>query len=108
MFSVMINRQADMDPINLLQWPAMAVTIAAAWLIASSSTARRNSGFWVFLLSNGLWIVWAAHAGAPALIALQVGLASMNIRGAIKTARANCRSADLTAVKLPASEGAGP
>ena len=97
-----------MDPITLLQWPAMAVTIAAAWLIASSSTARRNSGFWVFLLSNGLWIVWAAHAGAPALIALQVGLASMNIRGAIKTARANCRSADLPAVKLPASEGAGP
>ena len=97
-----------MDPLNLLQWPAMVVTIAAAWLIASSSPARRNSGFWVFLLSNGLWIVWAAHAGAPALIALQVGLASMNIRGAIKTDRANCRSADLPAVKLPASEGAGP
>jgi len=101
-------RQADVDSINLLQWPAMAVTLAAAWLIASSSAARRNSGFWVFLLSNGLWIVWAAHAGAPALIALQVGLASLNIRGAIKTDRANRQSADQPAVKLPASEGSGP
>ena len=63
----------------------MAVTLAAAWLVASSRRGRRAAGFWIFLLSNGLWITWALYADAPALIALQVGLAAMNIRGALKT-----------------------
>lgn len=77
-----------MNAIDMLQWPAMAATIAAAWLVACESSNRRNAGFWVFLCSNGLWIAWAIYAAAPALIVLQVGLAAMNIRGAIKTARA--------------------
>ena len=77
-----------MNAIDLLQWPATAATIGAAWLVASESSLRRNVGFWIFLLSNALWIVWAVHAAAPALIVLQLGLAAMNIRGAIKTARA--------------------
>ena len=63
----------------------MAVTIAAAWLVASTNTRRRNAGFWAFLLSNGLWIAWGMHVDAPALIAMQVVLAMMNIRGALKT-----------------------
>lgn len=76
-----------MDIIGLLQWPAMAVTIGAAWLVASSRSGRRNAGFWLYLLSNVLWVAWASHVDAPALIALQVGLATMNIRGALKTER---------------------
>lgn len=63
----------------------MAVTIAASWLVASDHKGRRNAGFWVFLLSNVLWVAWGWHAGAPALIALQFCLAAMNIRGAVKT-----------------------
>jgi hypothetical protein len=39
----------------------------------------------LFLLSNALWIAWGLYSVAPALIALQFGLAAMNIRGAIKT-----------------------
>jgi hypothetical protein len=74
-----------MDTIDLLQWPAMVVTIAAACLIGSSHRGRRNLGFWIFLLSNVLWIVWALHIEAPALVAMQVCLATMNIRGAVKT-----------------------
>lgn len=74
-----------MDWLDLLQWPAMAVTIAASWLVASDQKGRRNAGFWVFLLSNVLWVAWGWHAGAPALIALQFCLAAMNIRGAVKT-----------------------
>ncbi len=74
-----------MDWIDLLQWPAMVVTLLASWLVASRSAVRRNVGFWVFLASNGLWVAWGLHAGAYALIALQVGLAALNIRGAIKT-----------------------
>ena len=71
--------------VNLIQWPAMAVTLVASWLVASKKESRRNTGFWVFLLSNALWIVWGLHDGAFALVAMQVGLAGLNIRGAIKT-----------------------
>ena len=74
-----------MDALNLLQWPAMLVTLAATWLVASSHCGRRNAGFWLFLVSNALWAAWGLHAGAPAVIALQVCLVLMNIRGAIKT-----------------------
>ena len=74
-----------MDLINLIQWPAMAVTITASWLVASSNEAKRNAGFWVFMLSNVLWVAWGLHTNALALIALQVGLAFMNVRGAMKT-----------------------
>ncbi len=75
-----------MTPIllDLLQWPAMVVTVAAAWLVASEIKSRRRVGFWLFLASNVLWIVWGVHASAYALIALQVALAGMNIRGAEK------------------------
>ena len=74
-----------MDYLDLLQWPAMLVTVLAAWLIGSHAEARRNLGFWVFLASNALWIAWGLHADAYALILLQVCLAAMNIRGAKKT-----------------------
>lgn len=74
-----------MDVVNLLQWPAMVVTIYAAWLVASSSKRKRNAGFWLFLLSNALWVVWGVHVDAPALITMQIGLAAMNIRGAMKS-----------------------
>jgi hypothetical protein len=70
-----------MDFLDLLQWPAMLVTVAAAWLVASRSARRRAVGFWVFLASNVLWSVWGWHQQAYALILLQVFLAAMNIRG---------------------------
>jgi len=68
-----------------MQWPAMLVTVAAAWFVASSSRTRRHIGFWLFLGSNALWVVWGLHSAAPALVALQIALAAMNIRGAMKT-----------------------
>lgn len=83
----------NLDPANLLdllQWPAMALTIAASWLVASTRPRRRRWGFWIFLASNTLWIAWALPAHAPALFLLQVCLAAMNIRGASKAARARC------------------
>jgi hypothetical protein len=70
--------------LGLIQWPAMAVTLFAAWLVASHHKARRAHGFWWFIASNALWIVWAWHVHAWALIALQVGLFAMNVRGAVK------------------------
>ncbi len=74
-----------MNYLDLLQWPAMLVTLYASWLVASTHENRRNQGFWVFLASNLMWALWGWHSGAMALIALQIGLAAMNIRGAVKT-----------------------
>ena len=73
-----------MDWLDLLQWPAMAVTVLAAWLVASRSPRRRTVGFWAFLVSNVLWVAWGWHDGAYALIVLQVALAALNIRGVFK------------------------
>lgn len=73
------------DWIDHLQWPAMAASLLAAWLVASNHKRRRNIGFWVFLGSNVLWTLWGLHDGAWALIALQVALAALNIRGVAKT-----------------------
>ena len=70
--------------LDWLQWPAMLVTVLAAWLVASQSRRKRNIGFWTFLASNVLWIAWGWHARAWALIALQVCLAALNIRGVKK------------------------
>lgn len=70
--------------LDLVQWPAMIVSIAAAWLVASQNETRREIGFWVFLASNVLWVVWGWHDEAFALIGLQVFLGGMNIRGIVK------------------------
>lgn len=72
------------DWLNWLQWPAMLATVIAAWLVGSDRERRRGVGFWVFLASNLLWVLWGLHDGAMALIALQVALAALNIRGARK------------------------
>lgn len=72
------------DLIDLLQWPAMAVSLLGCWWLASRNAGRRTLGFWTMVLSNGLWIVWGWHDGAYALIALQVGLLALNIRGIVK------------------------
>lgn len=74
-----------MNYLDLIQWPAFAASVAAAWLVASNQQGRRNTGFWVFLVSNVLWGVWGIHTNAFALIALQVCLAALNIRGLFKT-----------------------
>ncbi len=66
------------------QWPAMLLTLVAAWLVASQTKQKRGWGFWCFIAGNVLWILWGWHDGAYALIALQVGLFALNLRGARK------------------------
>jgi hypothetical protein len=70
--------------LNLTQWPAMLVTLGAAWLVAAQTKRKRSWGFWCFLVSNLLWIVWGWHTHAYALIVLQFGLFALNLRGAMK------------------------
>lgn len=70
--------------IDFLQWPAMLVTLFAAYLIGSQRAGRRVFGFCTFIVSNILWIVWGIHDEAWALIALQAALMVTNIRGIFK------------------------
>ena len=70
--------------IDFLQWPAMLVTLLAAYLIGSQRAGRRVFGFCTFIVSNILWIVWGIHDEAWALIALQAALMATNIRGIFK------------------------
>lgn len=70
--------------LSAIQWPAMAVTLLASWWVASSDERARERAFWCFMASNVLWVAWGLHDGAYALIALQVGLFALNVRGAKK------------------------
>jgi len=78
----------DAEWLDWLQWPAMLATVLAAWLVGSNAKSRRNVGFWVFLTSNLLWLAWGWHDGAYALMALQLALAALNLRGVNKTEEA--------------------
>jgi hypothetical protein len=69
----------------------MAVTVIAAWMVASERKFKRNWGFWLFLLSNILWIVWAVGDHGYALILLQICLAGINVRGAYKNRLSHSR-----------------
>ena len=73
--------------IDLVQWPAMAVTVLAAWFVGSQRARRRMIAFWCFILSNILWVIWGLHADAYALIVLQLFLCAMNERGFRKNLR---------------------
>ena len=88
--------------IDFLQWPAMAVSLYAAFMIGSQRAGKRVFGFWMFILSNVLWIIWGVHDGAWALIALQVALMAMNIRGIWKNDKGN------TDDRLPVGSGNSP
>lgn len=59
----------------------MAITLCAAFLVGARRANRRIFGFYTFILSNILWIIWGVHDQAWALITLQMGLLAMNVRG---------------------------
>ena len=82
------------DWVAQLQWPAMVASVLAAWLVASTHAGRRKVGFWVFLASNVLWVAWGLHDNAYALIALQVVLAAMNVRGVRKNDHLEAKAAN--------------
>jgi hypothetical protein len=68
----------------LMEWPAMAISLAAAWLMASKKAEKRIVAFWLLILGNVLWIGWGWGDDAWALIALNAGLLGLNVRGIIK------------------------
>ncbi|UXH76578.1 hypothetical protein [Roseateles amylovorans] len=70
--------------LDAIQWPAMGITLLAAWLVGARQSARRSWGFWMFVVSNLLWCAWGWHTQAYALITLQIGLFALNLRGVMK------------------------
>ena len=79
------------DYIDLVQWPAMMVTVIAAWFMGSQQPRRRMLAFWGFISSNALWVMWGLYAGAYGLIVLECVLLGMNARG-FKKNFDNCRT----------------
>jgi hypothetical protein len=82
------------NDLDWVQWPAMLVTVLADWLIGSQQARRRMNGFWCFILSNILWIVWGLPAHAYALIVLQICLFGMNLRGFSKNFNSHTAARD--------------
>lgn len=70
-----------MNWLDYLQWPALIVTVFAAWMVSLKQKGQRKTGFWLFLLSNVLWGIWGVYVQAYALIALQMCLSVTNIHG---------------------------
>ncbi len=68
----------------LLEWPAMAISLAAAWWMGSRRAHERVVAFIMLIVGNLMWIAWGWGADAWALIALNVGLMALNVRGIIK------------------------
>jgi hypothetical protein len=72
----------------LLQWPAMATSLAAAWWMGSRQPGQRVVAFCVLIAGNLMWIGWGWGERAWGLIALNVGLMAFNVRGIVKNERA--------------------
>ena len=70
-----------MDFVELLQWPAMAITVLAAWFMGSIRAKRRIVAFWCFTAGTAIWVVWGLSHAAYGLITLEVIMALMNMRG---------------------------
>lgn len=68
----------------LLEWPAMAISLAAAWWMGSKKADKRIVAFWMLIVGNLMWIGWGWGENAWALIALNAGLLALNVRGILK------------------------
>ena len=67
--------------LEYLEWPAMGISLVAAWLMGSTRPNKRVWAFWLLTLGNVMWITWGLGDGAYALIGLNLGLMALNIRG---------------------------
>ena len=76
------------DWLAYLEWPAMAVSLVAAWLIASKNPHKRVWAFVMLIVGNLMWIAWGWGDSAWALIALNIGLMALNVRGIVKNEEA--------------------
>jgi hypothetical protein len=64
-----------------LQWPALAMSLGGAWLVADPNPGKHAAGFACFLLANLLWLAWGVNARAWALVIMQVLFTVTSVRG---------------------------
>ena len=62
-------------------------------------------GFYVYVVSNVLWTTWGWYTGAWALIALQVALFLMNLRGVWKNTDEESKGAENKGAENKSAEG---
>lgn len=72
------------DLFAYLEWPAMLVSLIAAYWMGSKKADKRVIAFWMLIVGNVMWIAWGWGEAAWALIALNVGLMALNVRGIMK------------------------
>lgn len=76
------------DILALLEWPAMAISLVAAYLLGSINPTKRIVAFVMLIIGNVMWIGWGCGSDAMALIALNVGLMVLNVRAIFKNEHA--------------------
>lgn len=76
------------DFFALLEWPAMGITLAAAWWMGSTKAKKRIVAFIMLIIGNLMWIAWGWGEAAWALIALNLGLMALNVRAIFKNEHA--------------------
>ena len=76
------------DILPFLEWPAMAISLVAAYLLGSVKPGKRIVAFVMLIIGNLLWIGWGWGNEAKALIALNVGLMVLNVRAIFKNEEA--------------------
>lgn len=66
---------------DFMQWPASFFSILGSWFISNDSVRQRWWGFFLFLLANFCWIIWAIPASAWAVVLTQILYVVLSIRG---------------------------
>lgn len=88
------------DFLALLEWPAMAISLVAAYLLGSIHPKKRILAFVMLIIGNLMWIGWGWGNDAKALIALNAGLMALNVRGIFKNEEAKKKEEEGTTEEL--------
>lgn len=67
--------------LDLLQWPALLLSIVGAWCVGGRTARLRLIGFWLFLASNLAWAGWGYGAAAWAVVITQLVFIVTSIHG---------------------------
>lgn len=69
-----------------LQWPAMVLSLGAAWLTGDADASHRAVGFVLYIVSNVLWITWGWRTKTPTpwgLIVMYLVFSFLSARGLV-------------------------
>jgi hypothetical protein len=67
----------------LIQWTGALVALVGSFLVGCGDPRERFWGFWLFLFSNVLWILWARRHAAWGLLVMQLAFCVTSVRGII-------------------------